>query len=133
MKRLLAFALVLAVLTPALAAQTAAANFTGKWEGSFIVQPPAGDGTTPQPAVFILTQKGNVLTGTAGPPDQQWTISKGVIKAGVATFEVQAPDGGPLFKLSVSIVKGRLQGEINAERPDGQKMNAKLDAARAKQ
>lgn len=130
MKKLLAFALVLAVLAPAVAAQTAA-SFTGKWEGTLTPQPPAGDGKTSQPALLNLTQKGNVITGTAGPPDQQWDISKGTIKAGVATFEVQQPNG-PLFKVTASIVKGRLQGDINADAGNGQKMTAKLDAARAK-
>jgi hypothetical protein len=132
MKKFLAFALVLAVLTPALAAQTAATTFTGKWEGTLIQQPPTGDGKTSQPAVLNLTQKGSVLTGTAGPPDQQWPITKGMVKGGVATFEVQEAPGAPVFKVSVSIVKGRLQGDVTAEGPEGQKMAAKIDAARAK-
>ena len=132
MRKLIAFALVFAVLAPVLAAQTAATSFTGKWEGTITPQPPAGDGKMSEPALLNLTQKGNVITGTAGPPDRQWDISKGTIKAGVATFEVAQPDGGPIFKVTVSIVKGRLQGEASAER-DGQKMTAKIDAARAKQ
>ena len=41
MKRLLAFALVLAALAPAVAAQTTA-SFTGKWEGTFTRQRPDG-------------------------------------------------------------------------------------------
>jgi hypothetical protein len=37
----------------------------------------APDGTENiQPVVFDLTHKGKALTGTAGPPDQQWTIEK---------------------------------------------------------
>lgn len=131
MKKFLAFALVLAVLAPTLAAQTTAAGFTGKWEGTITPQPPAGDGKTTQPALLVLTQKGNVITGTAGPPTDQWTIAKGAVKAGVATFEVQEPNGA-LFKVSVSIVKGRLQGDVTGQGPEGQKMTAKLDAARAK-
>src|SRR5215471_8457020 len=109
MKKLVAFVFALALLTPALTAQTAA-SFTGKWEGTFKMQRPDGtEGTNP--IVLNLTQKAKELTGTAGPPDQQWKIEKGVVTAGQATFEVQQPNG-PLFKFALTIVKGRLQGDM---------------------
>ena len=128
MKTLAAFALALAVLAPAVAAQTAA-SFTGKWEGTFTRQRP--DGTEDKnEVVFNLTQKGKVLTGTAGPTDQQWKIEKGAVNAGKATFEVQQPDG-PLFKFTLTIVKGRLQGEMTGERDGVVRGRAKVDAAKA--
>ena len=130
MKRLLAFALVLAVLAPSLAAQ-ATPSFTGKWEGTFTIQRPDGTSGTPDTAVFNLTQKGKVLTGTSGPPDQQWAIAKGAVNAGKATFEVQQPNG-PLFKFALTIVKGRLQGDMTAERDGVVRGHAKVDAAKAK-
>ena len=130
MKKLFAFALVLAVFVPAVAAQTDA-DFTGKWEGSFKLQRPDGTESEPRPAVFNLTQKGKVLTGTGGPPDQQWPIDKGVVDAGKATFEMQQPDG-PLFKFTLTIVKGRLQGEMTGETEGVVRGTAKVDAARAK-
>jgi hypothetical protein len=37
------------------------------------------------------------------------TIEKGVVDAGKATFQIQVPNGGPLFKFTLTIVKGRLQ------------------------
>ena len=61
--------------------------------------------------MFNLTQKGKVLTGTAGPPDKQWKVENGAVNAGKATFDVQQPDG-PLFKFTLTIVKGRLQGDM---------------------
>jgi hypothetical protein len=133
MKKLGALLLVLVALSPALAAQTApaAAGFTGKWEGTFAMQNP--DGTTSgnsKPVVFNLTQKGKELTGTAGPADQQWTIEKGVVTAGKATFEVQQPNG-PLFKFTLSIVKGRLQGDMAGEKDGVVRGHAKVDAAKA--
>ena len=129
MKTLAAFALALAVLAPAVAAQTAA-SFTGKWEGTFTRQRP--DGTEDKnEVVFNLTQKGKVLTGTAGPTDQQWKIEKGAVNAGKATFEVQQPDG-PLFKFTLAIIKGRLQGEMTGERDGVVRGRAKVDAAKAK-
>ena len=129
MKKLIAFALVLASLAPAAAAQTAA-GFTGKWEGTFTRERPDGTEDT-NAVVFDLTQKGKALTGTAGPPDQQWKIEKGAVNAGKATFEVQQPDG-PLFKFMLAIVKGRLQGEMAGEREGVVRGRANVDAAKAK-
>ena len=128
MKKLLALALVFTALAPAVAAQTAA-SFTGKWEGTFTRQRPDGTEDSNK-VVFDLTQKGKELTGTAGPPDKQWKIEKGAVNAGKATFEVQQPNG-PLFKFALTIVKGRLQGEMIGER-DGQVAGrAKVDAAKS--
>jgi hypothetical protein len=129
MKNLVAIALVLAGLAPAVSAQTAA-SFTGKWEGTFTRQRPDGTEDT-NPVAFNLTQKAKALTGTAGPPNQQWTIEKGAVAAGKATFEVQQPNG-PLFKFTLTIAKGRLQGEMVGERDGVVRGRAKVDAAKAK-
>ena len=129
MQKLVAFALVLlTALAPAAAAQTTA-GFTGKWEGTFTPQRPDGTDAPPRPVVFNLEQKGKVLSGTAGPGDQQWKIEKAAVAAGKATFEVQQPDG-PLYKFTLSVVKGRLQGDMVAER-EGVTRRAKVDAAKA--
>jgi hypothetical protein len=130
MKKLIVFALLLAALAPAVAAQTAA-SFTGKWEGTFKMQRPDGTEGDPQPVVFNLTQKGKALTGTAGPPDKQWKIEKGAVAAGKASFEVQQPNG-PLFKFTVTVVKGHLQGDMAGERDGVVRGHAKVDAAKAK-
>ena len=127
-RSLLTIALVLATFGPALAAQTAG-SFTGKWEGTFTLQRPDGTEGEPRPVVFNLTQKGKVLTGTAGPANQQWTIEKGAVNAGKATFEVQQPNG-PLFKFTLSIAKGHLQGDMAGERDGVVRGHAKVDAAK---
>jgi hypothetical protein len=129
MKKLLALAFVLAALAPAAAAQTSS-GFTGKWEGTFTMQRPDGTEGDPRPVVFDLTQKGKALTGTAGPPDQQWKIENGAVAAGKATFEVQQPNG-PLFKFTLTVVKGRLQGDMTGERDGIVRGRAKVDAAKA--
>lgn len=127
-KTLVAFALVLTALAP-LGAQ-AAAPFTGKWEGTFTRQRP--DGTESKDnVVFNLTQKGAVLTGTAGPGDEQIAITKAAVKAGTATFEVQTPNG-QVFKFALTIVKGRLQGDMVGESGGVVRGQAKVDAAKAK-
>jgi hypothetical protein len=129
MRKFVAVAIALLALAPAVAAQTAA-TFTGKWEGTFKMQRPDGTEGDPRPVAFDLTQKGKVLTGTAGPPDKQWKIEKGAVNAGKASFEVQQPDG-PLFKFTLTIVKGRLQGDMAGERDGVVRGHAKVDAAKA--
>ena len=131
MKRLAAVALILlaAILSPAVSAQTTA-GFTGKWEGTFILQRPDGTDAPPTPVVFNLIQKGKVLTGTGGPAAQQWDVQKGAVDAGKATFELHQPTG-QVFKFALTIVKGRLAGEMTGER-DGVVRKAKVDAGKAK-
>jgi hypothetical protein len=129
-RKLVVVAIGLLALAPAVAAQSAA-PFAGKWEGTFKMQRPDGTEGDARPVVFDLTQKGKVLTGTAGPSDKQWKIEKGAVNAGKATFEVQQPDG-PLFKFTLSIVKGRLQGDMAGERDGVVRGHAKVDAAKAK-
>jgi hypothetical protein len=128
-KRLVVVAIALFTLAPAAAAQTAG-SFTGKWEGTFKMQRPDGTEGDPNGVVFDLTQKGKVLTGTAGPADKQWKIEKGAVNAGKATFEVQQPEG-PLFKFTLTLVKGRLQGDMAGERDGVVRGHAKVDAAKA--
>jgi hypothetical protein len=130
MQKLVVAAIALLALAPAVAAQTATA-FTGKWEGEFKMQRSDGTEGDPRPVAFNLTQEGKELTGTAGPPDRQWKVEKGAVNAGKATFEVQQPDG-PLFKFTLTIVKGRLQGDMAGERDGVVRGHAKVDAAKAK-
>ena len=127
MKTLVALALVLATLASAASAQTST-SFTGKWEGTYTLQRPDGTTAEPRPIVFDITQKGKEITGTAGPPDEQTKIEKGVVADGKATFQVQTE--GPLFKFSLSIVKGRLQGDMTGERDGQVRGTAKVDAGK---
>lgn len=129
-KILVAFALGVAALAPPVAARTAA-NFTGKWEATITFQRPDGTEGETDPAIFNLTQKGKALTGTIGSDKEQWKVEKGAVNTGKATFEVQQPNG-PLMKFALSIVKGRLQGEMTFERNGVVRARAKIDAAKAK-
>ena len=130
MKRLSALALILAILVPTLAAQ-GAVNFSGNWEGTFALQRPDGTEADPRPAVFNLTHKDKALTGTAGPPSGPWPIAKGTVTGDTATFEVQQPDG-PLFKFSLRVVKGRLQGEMTGWVDGTERGKARVDAGKTK-
>ncbi len=81
--------------------------------------------------MFDLTQKGNVLTGTAGPnAERQWAIEKGAVDGSKVTFQVQQPDG-PFRTFTLMLVEGRLQGDMLAEF-NGQTFITKVDVGRAK-
>ena len=130
MKKLAVLAAVLLALAPALAAQTAT-TFTGTWQGDFKMQRRDGTEGDPKAVVFNLTQKGKALTGTAGPPEKQWAVEKGAVSTGTATFYVQQPDG-PLFKFTLTLVEGRLQGDMAGERDGVVRGHARVDAAKVK-
>ncbi len=128
MKILAAIAAVLLMIAPAHAQTT---NLTGKWTGTLTRAAP--DGRTQSIAfMFDLTQKGTVLTGTAGPnADRQWPIEKGgAVEGTKVTFKVQQPEG-PMRTFTLALVEGRLQGEMLAEL-DGQSFTTKVDLGRDK-
>ena len=106
------------------------ANLTGKWTGTLTRTAPDGQ-TQSIDFMFDLTQKGKVLTGTAGPnAERQWKIEKGAVDGDKVTFQVQQPDG-PMRTFTLKRVKDRLQGEMLAELK-GQSFTAKVDVGRPK-
>ena len=129
MKTLAAFAMLLLTMAPIQAQKT---NVTGKWTGTLTMTAP--DGRTQSIAfIFNLIQKGKVLTGTAGPnAERQWPIEKGEVNGDKVTFQVQQPDGGPLRKSTLTLVKDRLQGDMALERGE-QRAVVKVDMGRAKE
>jgi hypothetical protein len=127
MKPLVAIAVLLMTLAPGQAQKT---NLTGKWTGTLTRTAPDGR-TQSIDFIFNLTQKGKVLTGTAGPtPERQWTIEKGAVDGTRVTFQVQQPDG-PLRTCVLTLDNDRLQGDMFLEFKD-QKAEVKVDMARAK-
>jgi hypothetical protein len=102
---------------------------TGKWTGTLTRTAPDGRSQSID-FMFDLTQKGKVLTGTAGPnAERQWKIEKGAVDGNKVNFQVQQPDG-PLRTFTLVLVKGRLQGDMLAELK-GQTFTAKVDIGRA--
>ena len=131
MKTLAAFAVLLLTASAAQAQpkKQSAADLTGKWTGTMTRTAP--DGRTQTIAwMFDLTQKGQVLTGTAGPSaERQWAIEKGgAVERDKATFKVQQPEG-PMRTFTLALVKDRLQGEMLAEF-QGQSFTTKVDVGR---
>lgn len=127
MKTLATIAIMALMLAPASAQTT---TLTGKWTGKMMGTAP--DGTPREDGiVFDLTQKGKVLTGTAGPnAERQWAIEKGAVNGSKATFQVQQPNG-PLFTFTLTLAKGHLQGDMVGE-GNGQKREFKVDLTKAK-
>jgi hypothetical protein len=127
MNNLASIALVVLTMAPA---QAQAPNLTGKWTGTLTRTAPDGRSQSID-FMFDLTQKGKVLTGTAGPSaERQWPIEKGAVDGSKVTFRVQQPDG-PLRTFTLTLVKGRLQGDMLAELK-GQSFTAKVDLGRDK-
>lgn len=122
---------VMAVLLLTVAqAGTQTTNLTGKWTGTLTRTAPDGRSQSID-FMFDLTQKGKVLTGTAGPnAERQWAIEKGAVDREKVAFKVQQPNG-PMRTFTLKLVKGRLQGEMLAEL-EGQSFTAKVDAGRTK-
>jgi hypothetical protein len=112
----------------ALSAMTAmAADVSGKWPGTFT---PDGQ-QEGQPALVVLKQTGDAITGTAGPDEnQQWPISNAKMDGDKLSFDVTA-NNGMMLKMSLVLEGDHLKGEITMSR-DGQTMKAKLDVAKAK-
>src|SRR5689334_19727064 len=93
MKALMALAALLVTIVPAYAQTSKTTNVTGKWTGNLTRTAP--DGRSQSLGLLCdLTQKGKVLTGTAGPnAERQWKIEKGAVAGTKVTFQVQQPEG----------------------------------------
>ena len=128
MKTLAAIAVLLLTMIPAHAQTT---DVTGKWTGTMTRTAPDGRSQSID-WMLDLTQKGKVLTGTAGPnAERQWAIEKGgAVDGSKVKFQVQQPDG-PLRTFTLTLVEGRLQGDMLAEL-SGQSFTTKVDLGRAK-
>jgi type IV secretory pathway VirB2 component (pilin) len=124
---LAAIALALAVFTPAAASAQTSNPFDGKWEGTYTLKNTDGTDRPPSAIIFNLVQKGKELSGTAGPADEQQKVV-GTVAGNKATFDVVMPKGAP-FKFSLTIVKGRLQGDMTRDQ-NGTIREAKVDAAK---
>ena len=129
MKRLMAMALVVLAVVPAIV-QTQAKDVTGDWNATFTRTAPNGQ-TQSITFTFHFTQKGKTLTGTIGPePSRQWNVEKGVVDGVNVTFQVQQPNG-PLRSFTLTHEKGRLRGTQKLEF-NGQTAEVTVDAERDK-
>ena len=113
------------LLVIALAAASLAADVTGNWKGTL-----TPDGRDAGPALLVLKQDGEVVTGTAGPDEsERHPISSGKVQNDTVTFEVETPGG--VMKFALKLDGEDLTGQITRER-DGEKQVAQLALKRTK-
>jgi hypothetical protein len=102
-----------------------AADATGKWSGT--LTPADRDAG---PALLILKQDGNTVSGTAGPDEsERHEITNGRIEDGSLKFEV--PQGEAVMKFDLRLDGDEIKGDVSRER-NGQKQTAKLTLKRDK-
>ena len=110
------------------AATLMAADATGKWTGTMTV---TRDGDEqPRPALLILKQDGNKLTGTAGPnAGEQNAIENGKVEGGNLTFEV--PTGDTVMKFALKQDGDQIKGDVTRTH-EGELQRAKIAVTRDK-
>ena len=102
-----------------------AADVTGTWKGTL-----SPENRDSGPALVILKQTSDTVTGTAGPDESERNeIANGKVTGNRITFEIQREEGTMKFVL---ILEGdTLTGQATRER-DGQQQTAKLNLKREK-
>jgi hypothetical protein len=100
-----------------------AADVTGTWKGTL-----TPENRDAGPALVILKQTGDTVTGTAGPDEgERNEIANGKVTGDRITFEVPREQGTMRFVLMLE--GDTLKGQATRER-DGQQQTAKLSLKR---
>lgn len=88
-----------------------AADFTGKWSGTF-----KSDGADHEiPQFFILKQQGSSLSGSGGPnPDEQYPIENGKVEGDRVRFELTTGEWKFTYNLQET-GSGELKGDLKLE------------------
>ena len=94
------------VLLMLVATSVWAADVTGKWTGSMVLNAGRTD-----PANVHLKQNGNEVTGTMGPSDEkQFPLSSARIDGDMVTIE--AKPGPSVLRLTMKLEGTKLSGEV---------------------
>jgi hypothetical protein len=102
-----------------------ASDVTGTWKGTL-----TPENRDAGPALVILKQTGDTVTGTVGPNEsERHEIANGKVTGGTVTFEVPREAGTMRFALTLE--GDTLEGQATRER-DGQQQTAKLNLKREK-
>jgi hypothetical protein len=107
------------------------ADVTGTWSGTLEFNREGETRSTP--ALLVLKQEANKLSGTIGPnADRRYAIKSGTIENNKLTIEVE-PDDRPAKVLMTLTLEGddRITGDFKAETDEGT-MNGKIDVKREK-
>lgn len=130
LRKMLVVPVALLIAASTLSALQAKPDVTGVWAGTFT----RGSGQQSE-AHFDLKQKGEEVTGTAGPGlDRQVAIANGKVTTvkdeTSVTFDATQPNG-MVMKFDLKLVDGRLKGKATAD-ANGEKREAAIDVGRAK-
>jgi hypothetical protein len=102
-----------------------AADATGTWKGTF-----TPENRDAGPALVILKQTGDTVTGTAGPDENERNeIANGKVTENRITFEIPREQG--MMRFVLTLEGDTLTGQATRER-DGQQQTAKLSLKREK-
>ncbi len=102
-----------------------AADASGRWRGTL-----TPEGGNESPALVILKQAGEALTGSGGGDEQdRHEITNGRVSGDKVTFEIASGGGGMKFDLTLN--GDELSGQVTRERR-GQVQTAKLSLKREK-
>jgi hypothetical protein len=113
--------IILVLLTLTISAM--AADFTGKWSGSFKTD----DGE--QPAYLILKQDGDSLTGSGGPNEsEQHPINSGKVDGQKMVFDVATGKG--TIHMELTAEGDTLKGKMEMKRDDGETRSAIISVKR---
>jgi hypothetical protein len=105
-----------------------AADFTGKWAGTYELMTPDGQAQKGN-VVLTLAQNGSEVTGTVAADDNQPTqIAKGHAEGNEVTFESQTPDT-PVMKVTLHLEAEHLKGVAKGD-DGGDAIEAKVDLTR---
>src|SRR5688572_4093868 len=102
-----------------------AADVTGTWKGTL-----TPENRDAGPALVILKQTGDTVTGTAGPDESERNeIANAKVTGNRITFEVPREEG--IMRFVLMLEGDTLTGQATRER-DGQQQTAKLNLKREK-
>lgn len=93
-----------------------AADVTGKWSGTINIT--RDDGSSREhDAAAELTQSGDNVTGTIGPPERQVKIKTGKLMDGKLALEAEPPEGG-VATFELTLKDNRLEGLMTMKQGD---------------
>lgn len=117
------------VLVVSAAAAVAAPDVTGKWPGTIEFANPDG-GSRSEPALVVLKQEGETVTGTGGPNEsEQHPIQNAKLQGDRLTFEI-VTGSGRTMRFDLKVAGDKIEGEVQGESRDGGKRTARLSVKR---
>jgi hypothetical protein len=119
------------LLLPCLAATLMAADVSGKWKGSVVVDDPTSGSTIDTQVRADLRQKADAITGAIGRQEDQTgeSIRNARLDGQRLTFEVSSTEANGLLKFTLTLDGDRLDGEMSGTM-DGTAISGKVHLAR---